>query len=120
MASSVSSERAFSLAGITICKRHNRLDADIVEALQGLKSLIRQDLMVRDVPGLSITDEELKLDHADKQPVNQDSTAIEVVDASNDFSWDSWEGPEGASDVGDDVQVVEYEVGGNDTEVDIE
>ncbi|GBE78345.1 hypothetical protein SCP_0112300 [Sparassis crispa] len=33
MASSVLSECAFSSAGITISKRHNRLNADIVEAL---------------------------------------------------------------------------------------
>ncbi|PCH40503.1 hypothetical protein WOLCODRAFT_57295, partial [Wolfiporia cocos MD-104 SS10] len=37
MASSVSSERAFSSAGITISKRRNHLKADIVEALQLLK-----------------------------------------------------------------------------------
>ncbi|KIJ32661.1 hypothetical protein M422DRAFT_101438, partial [Sphaerobolus stellatus SS14] len=37
MASSVSSERAFSAAGITISKRRNRLNGDIVEALQTLK-----------------------------------------------------------------------------------
>ena len=43
MASSVSSERAFSSAGITISKRRNRLKADIVEALQVLKCLIRRD-----------------------------------------------------------------------------
>ncbi|OJA08859.1 hypothetical protein AZE42_01727, partial [Rhizopogon vesiculosus] len=36
MATSVSSERAFSSAGITISKRGNRLKADIVEALQCL------------------------------------------------------------------------------------
>ena len=64
MASSVSSERAFSSAGITISKRRNRLDADIVEALQCLKSFIAQDLMVRDV--VSITDEEQDLDFADE------------------------------------------------------
>src|ERR1700761_3419404 len=40
MASSVSSERAFSSAGITICKQRHRLDADIVESTQCLKSLI--------------------------------------------------------------------------------
>ena len=48
MASSVSSERAFSSAGITISKRHNRLKGDIVEALQGLKCMIRNDLLFRE------------------------------------------------------------------------
>ncbi|KAJ3505119.1 hypothetical protein NMY22_g17694 [Coprinellus aureogranulatus] len=48
MASSVSSERAFSAAGITISKRRNSLKADIVEALQVLKSLINSDLIFRE------------------------------------------------------------------------
>jgi hypothetical protein len=47
MASSVSSERAFSSAGITISKRRNRLKGDIVEALQFLKCLMRRDLLFR-------------------------------------------------------------------------
>ena len=99
MASSVSSERAFSSAGITICKRRNHLDADIVEALQCLKSLIHQDLMVhlmvQDV--VSIADEEHDLDFVDEQPANQDSTPIKVVDAGDDFSWGA------VSDDGDGV-----------------
>jgi hypothetical protein len=41
MAISVSSERAFLSAGITISKRRNRLKPDIVEALQCLKCMIR-------------------------------------------------------------------------------
>lgn len=48
MASSVSSERAFSAAGITISKRRNALKADIVEALQVLKSLISTDMIFRE------------------------------------------------------------------------
>jgi hypothetical protein len=47
MASSVSSERAFSSAGITISKRRSRLKGDIVEALQFLKCLLRKDLIFR-------------------------------------------------------------------------
>jgi len=57
MASSVSSERAFSSAGITISKRRNRLKGDIVEALQCLKCLIRQDLIFRQDPLLSVAAE---------------------------------------------------------------
>ncbi len=49
MASSVSSERAFSASGITISKRHNRLKADIVEALQFLKCGFHHDLIFREV-----------------------------------------------------------------------
>ena len=45
MASSVSSERAFSQGGITISKRRSRLKGDIVEALQVFKCSIRQDLL---------------------------------------------------------------------------
>lgn len=48
MASSVSSERAFSAAGITISKRHNRLKPDVVEALQFLKCIYRRDLLFRE------------------------------------------------------------------------
>ena len=107
MASSVSSERAFSSAGITICKRHNRLDGDIVEALQCLKCLIQQDLMVREV--LSMADEEAELDFADEQPANQDCTAIEVVNTADNLS------VYGVSDGGEDV----IDIDGTDTEVDL-
>ena len=48
MASSVSSERAFSAAGITISKRRNSLKPDIVEALQCLKGMFRSDLVFRE------------------------------------------------------------------------
>jgi len=50
MASSVSSERAFSSAGITISKRCSRLKPDIVEALQFLKCLHRRELIYREEP----------------------------------------------------------------------
>ena len=45
MASSVSSERTFLSAGITISKQRNQLKADIVEALQFLKCLFRRNLI---------------------------------------------------------------------------
>jgi hypothetical protein len=48
MASSVSSERVFPSAGITINKRRNRLKGDIVEALQCLKCFIHRDLLFRE------------------------------------------------------------------------
>jgi hypothetical protein len=54
MASSVSSERAFSSAGITISKRRNRLKPDIVEALQFLKCLYRRDLLFREEPSTEL------------------------------------------------------------------
>ena len=86
MASSVSSERAFSSAGITITKRRNRLDGDIVEALQFLKSMIHQDLMVRDF--LTVAEEENELDFLDGQPSNQDNIPIDIVDAGEDIYWE--------------------------------
>jgi hypothetical protein len=57
MASSVSSERAFSSAGITISKRRNRLKGDIVEALQCLKCMMHKNLIFRFDPTISIADE---------------------------------------------------------------
>ena len=45
MASSVSSERAFSSAGITISKRWNRLKGDIVEAIECIKCLLHCNLI---------------------------------------------------------------------------
>ena len=58
MASSVSSERAFSSAGITISKCRNRLKGDIVEALQCMKCLIRHDLLFREVEMPTLADSE--------------------------------------------------------------
>jgi hypothetical protein len=57
MASSVSSERAFSSAGITISKRRNRLKGDIVKALQCLKCMIRKNLIFREDPTSTIAKE---------------------------------------------------------------
>lgn len=84
MASSVASERAFSAAGITISKRRNRLDADIIEALQCLKSLNSQDLMSRVFP--NVADEEKLLDDADRRQVNQEGCANEVVEDAEDWT----------------------------------
>jgi len=58
MASSISSERAFSQGGITTSKRHNRLKGDIVETLQCIKCALRHDLLFRE-PGPSSSTEEL-------------------------------------------------------------
>lgn len=60
MGSSVSSERAFSSAGITISKRRNRLKGDIVEALQFLKCLLRKELIYREPQPSSILEQELE------------------------------------------------------------
>ena len=60
MASSVSSERAFLQAGITISKRRNRLKADIVEALQFLKCTIRNDLIFRETAPSAALEQEME------------------------------------------------------------
>ena len=59
MASSVSSERAFSSAGITLSKRRNRLKGDIVEALQCMKAIYNSDLLFREVKMASEVQKEL-------------------------------------------------------------
>jgi hypothetical protein len=59
MGSSVSSERAFSAAGITISKRRNRLKADIVEALEFLKCMYVKDLIYREPAPTSVLEDEL-------------------------------------------------------------
>ena len=87
MASSVSSESTFSAAGITISKHRNRLEGDIIEALQCLKSFIHQDLIFRDV--ISATQEEEDLNLADQDPANHEANASEVVCDGDDWSWDN-------------------------------
>ena len=90
MASSVSSESAFSAAGITISKCWNRLEGDIVEALQCLKSFIHQDLIFRDV--ISAAEEEKDLDFVDQDPTNHEASAYEVVHQAEDWSWELFNG----------------------------
>ena len=79
MASSVSSECAFSSAGITLSKRRNRLKGDIVEALQCLKCMYHNDLIFREV--VLAMEEEAELEDelvaADVETVQEDG-----------FSWD--------------------------------
>lgn len=89
MASSVSSERAFSSAGITITKRRNRLKGDIVEALQALKCLYRRDILFRDAP--QVTTEPVSDDDADDDPGGGD-----IVDDT--VGWDGLLDLDGDSD----------------------
>jgi hypothetical protein len=83
MASSVSSERAFSSAGITISKRRNRLKADIVEALECLKCMFNHGLLFREVVAMGDLEQELEAAPTDC-PMDFD----EVVAEANEFSWD--------------------------------
>ena len=82
MATSVSSERAFSQGGITISKRRNRLKGDIVEALQCIKSFMRQDLLFPE-PGPSGLTEEA----AEAASDSDDDADVMDVDTEPD-SWD--------------------------------
>jgi hypothetical protein len=78
MASSVSSERAFSSAGITICKRRNRLKPDIVEALQFLKCLYHRELLFR---------EEISTEH-DLEELGDHAFAAGLSGDAEEGSWD--------------------------------
>lgn len=84
MASSVSSERAFSAAGITISKRRNRLQGDIVEALECIKCLIHRDLLFREVLNVEQVEKDLE-DLVIDEEVGQSTDAVSQGD---NFSWD--------------------------------
>jgi hypothetical protein len=92
MASSVSSERAFSAAGITISKRRSRLKADIVEALQFLKCLYRRDLIFREEPSIS---SELDMEAATQGQADESAEGVVHVDSGG---WDDLVG----GDLGED------------------
>ncbi|KZT38983.1 hypothetical protein SISSUDRAFT_696854 [Sistotremastrum suecicum HHB10207 ss-3] len=102
-ASSVASERAFSSAGITITKRRNRLQGDIVEALQVLKSLYRRNLMKgSDNPTLENEwqleknyqeaeqeEEEVEARIEEVQEVDEEDINLAVeVDCASDSDWE--------------------------------
>jgi hypothetical protein len=82
MASSVSSERAFSSAGITISKRRNRLRKDIIEALQCLKCMYHNDLIFRDVITASEEVKDMEQDPLLDMPVDNDTDIME-----EDIGW---------------------------------
>lgn len=88
MATSVSSERAFSSAGITVTKRRNRLKGDIVEALQVLKSAFRDCLFFFQAGPASVTEMELDEfeDHedGDEPGAEMDEEASLLVDLDSD------------------------------------
>jgi hypothetical protein len=97
MASSVSSERAFSQGGITISKRRNRLRGDIVEALQCIKCAIRNDLLFRETAPCSTLEATLD-DESGEEEGNEegeadskgwDSLLIESDDDDDDDGKDS-------------------------------
>ena len=84
MASSVSSEQAFSDAGITISKQCNWLQGDIVEALKCIKCLLHQDLLFHE---LNVAQVENKLEGF---VIDEElGKAVDVVSKGDEFSWDS-------------------------------
>jgi hypothetical protein len=85
MASSVSSERAFSSAGITISKRRNRLKGDLVEALQCMKCIYHNGLLFREVQVSSEIEKELD----GEEVIDVDMDSDEVLQEADGFSWDS-------------------------------
>jgi hypothetical protein len=78
MASSVSSERAFSSAGITISKRRNRLKGDIVEALQCLKCLIHKDLLFHE-PVIFKEGEDDEVEAGEEIGANKQPTSWDIL-----------------------------------------
>ena len=95
-ASSVSSERAFSSAGITITKRRNRLKADVVEALQGLKCAFKRNLIVREPSPSSVLEaeilieEEAEMEVEDSMTISQhDNSVVLVLDLDSDVEIDN-------------------------------
>ena len=94
MATSVSSERAFSQGGITIGKRRNRLKGDIVEALQSLKCAIRRDLLFKAPAPSAALEEELNSGmDVDVEVEHQDASVAAAGSSGegghpNEESWD--------------------------------
>lgn len=87
MASSVSSERSFSAAGITISKRRNRLKEDIVEALQCLKCLYHEDIIFREVFTSSEVEADMDITEILFDNSYGNKADLGVID-KDDFSWD--------------------------------
>jgi hypothetical protein len=81
MATSVSSERAFSAAALTITKCHNHLKGDIVEAIQVLRMMYQRDLIFREAPPSSAA--ELALEELDDGEENGDDSNILLSDESD-------------------------------------
>jgi hypothetical protein len=96
MASSMSSEPAFSSAGITISKCCNRLKGDIVKALQCLKCMIHQNLIFRFDPAVSVVDE----------IAEEDDIPIDISDDAgvNSTNQESTTSPEGWCDIWLDLE----------------
>lgn len=88
MASSVSSERSFSAAGITISKHCNRLKEDIIEALQCLKCLYHEDIIFREV--VTVAEIEAEMDDAETCLDQAYGNKVDLDKEEDVFSWDQY------------------------------
>jgi len=103
MASSVSSERAFSQGGITISKRRSRLKGDIVEALQCVKCALHHDLLFRDPGPSSLVEEE-----SDEFEIDVEPGGVAEGDEIEEEGWEALfldEDESGTEDMESDVEM---------------
>lgn len=84
MASSVSSEHAFSSAGITISKCCNRLKGDIVEALQCLKCMYHSKLIFHRV----VTSAQVEAELEEMELFEHEKRSTDVCKEAESFTWD--------------------------------
>lgn len=77
MATSVSSERVFSGAGITISKQRGQLGDDVVKATQFLKAAIKKDTLFRDAEPSLALEEELGFTAEEGE---EETSEVEVVE----------------------------------------
>ena len=88
MASSISSKHAFLAVGITISKRCNQLQGDIIEAIEVNKSLKHHNLLFRKVLDMEQVEKELE-NHVIDEEIGQSAKAVSLGDR---FNWDSISG----------------------------
>ena len=86
MASSVSSEGAFSQGGITISKRRSSLKGDIVEALQCIKCAMRHDLLFPEDAPSSVLEAQLGGDFEGED--QGDDNDMEESGTDDEKGWD--------------------------------
>ena len=82
MASFVSIERAFSLAGITINKRRNRVKGDLIEPLQCMKCIYHNGLLFQEVQVSLEIEKELN----SEEVIDIDIDSDEVLQEADGFS----------------------------------
>lgn len=81
MASSVSSERAFSSSALTITKHRNHLRGDVVEAIQVSKSIIKNDSLMWE-RGPTLEDEASEDSDSDSDSEGEENSwEIETADS---------------------------------------